>query len=597
MRSDTASPGWPESWGVGMCGPYPTGDSVGASRERRRGVTATHRPGGLAVLRARQDLHRRRVGAVARAPGRSTSSTPPTARSSAASRPAPPPTSTPPPRPPRRVRRLGRHLQGGAGQVLQPHRRGPRRPHGRDRHHRHPRGGHAEVAEPARAGRPADQLLRHRRRAGRELRVRDDGRHQPRRAGAGRRRRVPSPRGTTRSTRSPPRSPTPWPPAAPSCSSRARSPRSTPTSSPRSSTTSACPPACSTWSPAPAPRSGRPSPSTPTIDMVSFTGSTRAGKAVAAAASGTLKRVALELGGKSANILLDDLDDAGFEKAVRDGVGKAYLNSGQTCTALTRMLVPDGPPGRRRAHRGRRGRDRTTSRATRSPTAPASARSRARPRSTGSTATSRRASTRAPSSSPAAPASPRASSSGYYVKPTVFSEVTQRHDHRPGGDLRPGPVDPPLRRRGRRRAPSPTTRPTACPAACGRPTRSGPRASPAGSAPARSRSTAGPSTPTPPSAATSSPATAASTASTASRSSSRPRPCSSVAERRARGSDPAHLTGSVATPYRSWYGVARARQLVGVEAGVGPAVAGAAARRRRRGGRPGRCASGPRRRR
>jgi acyl-CoA reductase-like NAD-dependent aldehyde dehydrogenase len=80
----------------------------------------------------------------------------------------------------------------------------------------------------------------------------------------------------------------------------------------------------------------------PEIDMVSFTGSTRAGKAVAAAASGNLKRVALELGGKSANILLDDLDDAGFEKAVRDGVGKAYINSGQTCTALTRMLVPAG---------------------------------------------------------------------------------------------------------------------------------------------------------------------------------------------------------------------------------------------------------------
>jgi acyl-CoA reductase-like NAD-dependent aldehyde dehydrogenase len=78
----------------------------------------------------------------------------------------------------------------------------------------------------------------------------------------------------------------------------------------------------------------------PDVDMVSFTGSTRAGKAVAAAAAGSLKRVALELGGKSANILLDDLDDAGFEKAVRDGIGKAYMNSGQTCTALTRMLVP-----------------------------------------------------------------------------------------------------------------------------------------------------------------------------------------------------------------------------------------------------------------
>jgi acyl-CoA reductase-like NAD-dependent aldehyde dehydrogenase len=80
----------------------------------------------------------------------------------------------------------------------------------------------------------------------------------------------------------------------------------------------------------------------PDIDMVSFTGSTRAGKRVAELASQSLKRVALELGGKSANILLDDLDDAKFEAAVRDGVGKAYLNSGQTCTALTRMLVPRG---------------------------------------------------------------------------------------------------------------------------------------------------------------------------------------------------------------------------------------------------------------
>jgi aldehyde dehydrogenase (NAD+) len=78
----------------------------------------------------------------------------------------------------------------------------------------------------------------------------------------------------------------------------------------------------------------------PQIDMVSFTGSTRAGKRVAELAAQSLKRVALELGGKSANVLLDDLDDDAFEKAVRDGVGKCYLNQGQTCTALTRMLVP-----------------------------------------------------------------------------------------------------------------------------------------------------------------------------------------------------------------------------------------------------------------
>ncbi|MEY2467820.1 MAG: aldehyde dehydrogenase [Actinomycetota bacterium] len=73
------------------------------------------------------------------------------------------------------------------------------------------------------------------------------------------------------------------------------------------------------------------------VDMVSFTGSTRAGKRVAELASQRVARVALELGGKSANIILDDADLA---TAVADGVGKAFLNSGQTCSALTRMLVP-----------------------------------------------------------------------------------------------------------------------------------------------------------------------------------------------------------------------------------------------------------------
>ena len=75
----------------------------------------------------------------------------------------------------------------------------------------------------------------------------------------------------------------------------------------------------------------------PDVDMVSFTGSTRAGKRVSELAAQTVKRVHLELGGKSPNIILDDAD---FQKAVEDGVGKAFLNSGQTCSALTRMLVP-----------------------------------------------------------------------------------------------------------------------------------------------------------------------------------------------------------------------------------------------------------------
>jgi aldehyde dehydrogenase (NAD+) len=73
------------------------------------------------------------------------------------------------------------------------------------------------------------------------------------------------------------------------------------------------------------------------VDMVSFTGSTRAGKRVSEVASATVKRVALELGGKSANVILGDAD---LSKAVPDGVAKCYLNSGQTCSALTRMLVP-----------------------------------------------------------------------------------------------------------------------------------------------------------------------------------------------------------------------------------------------------------------
>ncbi|MFK4363101.1 aldehyde dehydrogenase family protein, partial [Rhodococcus sp. 27YEA6] len=75
----------------------------------------------------------------------------------------------------------------------------------------------------------------------------------------------------------------------------------------------------------------------PEVDMVSFTGSTRAGKRVAIVAADTIKKVSLELGGKSANVILDDAD---LEKAVTDGVAKCFINSGQTCSALTRMLVP-----------------------------------------------------------------------------------------------------------------------------------------------------------------------------------------------------------------------------------------------------------------
>ncbi|TPQ37986.1 aldehyde dehydrogenase family protein [Cupriavidus pinatubonensis] len=75
----------------------------------------------------------------------------------------------------------------------------------------------------------------------------------------------------------------------------------------------------------------------PDVDMVSFTGSTRAGVQVAVNAAPTVKRVAQELGGKSALLVLDDAD---LEAAVRGGVLECMANSGQTCIAPTRLLVP-----------------------------------------------------------------------------------------------------------------------------------------------------------------------------------------------------------------------------------------------------------------
>ena len=75
----------------------------------------------------------------------------------------------------------------------------------------------------------------------------------------------------------------------------------------------------------------------PEVDLVSITGSTRAGAAVATAAAPTIKRVAQELGGKSANIILPDAD---FSRAVKGGVRLAMFNSGQACNGPTRMLIP-----------------------------------------------------------------------------------------------------------------------------------------------------------------------------------------------------------------------------------------------------------------
>jgi acyl-CoA reductase-like NAD-dependent aldehyde dehydrogenase len=75
----------------------------------------------------------------------------------------------------------------------------------------------------------------------------------------------------------------------------------------------------------------------PETDLVSFTGSTRAGRRVSELAAQGVKPISVELGGKSPNVILDDAD---LEQAVTDGVAKCFLNSGQTCSALSRMLVP-----------------------------------------------------------------------------------------------------------------------------------------------------------------------------------------------------------------------------------------------------------------
>ena len=82
---------------------------------------------------------------------------------------------------------------------------------------------------------------------------------------------------------------------------------------------------------------GEPLVAHPHVDMITFTGSTAAGRRIGEVAARTVKRTALELGGKSANVILDDAD---LEQAVKVGIANCFTNAGQTCTALTRMLVP-----------------------------------------------------------------------------------------------------------------------------------------------------------------------------------------------------------------------------------------------------------------
>ena len=156
----------------------------------------------------------------------------------------------------------------------------------------------------------------------------------------------------------------------------------------------------------------------PETDMVSFTGSTRAGRRVSELAAQAVKPVSLELGGKSPNVILDDAD---LEQAVTDGVAKCYLNSGQTCSALTRMLVPrDKLEQVERSLRWWRSRSLP---ATRSPRARCSARSSPTPSASACAATSRRGEAEARLVT-GGDEPPEGLDSGYFVRPTIFSDVT-----------------------------------------------------------------------------------------------------------------------------------------------------------------------------
>ena len=232
---------------------------------------------------------------------------------------------------------------------------------------------------------------------------------------------------------------------------------------------SACRPASSTWSPASGRWSARRSPRHPGVDMVSFTGSTRAGRRVSELAAATVKPVAMELGGKSPNVILDDADfaarrprrrrqvlpqlgpdlqradpDAGAARAARRGRGdrrggRRGLHARRSVRGLEHRLGPLVSETQRERVRGyiEKGE------------------AEGAKLLTGGTEP------------------PEGLERGYFVRPTVFSEVTPEMTIAQRGDLRPGAGDPALRRRGRRGADRQRRPTTASPAASGRPTRSG----------------------------------------------------------------------------------------------------------------------------
>ena len=178
----------------------------------------------------------------------------------------------------------------------------------------------------------------------------------------------------------------------------------------------------------------------PDVDMVSFTGSTRAGIIVAKTAADTVKRVAQELGGKSANIVLPDAD---FETAVTQGRRRLL----RQLRPVLRRADPDAGAGRppRRGAGDRQGRGRGAQ-GRRS----ALGRHRSRPGGQPTPVRQDPAADREPASrrarrwSTGGPGRPEHLNRGYYVRPTVFGHVTPGHDHRARGDFWAGAFGHPL---------------------------------------------------------------------------------------------------------------------------------------------------------
>ena len=227
----------------------------------------------------------------------------------------------------------------------------------------------------------------------------------------------------------------------------------------------------------------------PDVDMISFTGSTRAGKRISELAAQGVKRVALELGGKSASVILDDAD---LPTAVKSTVNGCYLNSGQTCTALTRMLVPAGKYEEAAKLAAEVAKGFTVG----DPLAETTrlGRSRRRRSSSACAATLRKAWPRARSWWRVAPSPPRARPRAAITCARQCSEkcATTWRSRRKRSS---GRCSPSLRTRTRKkRCASPMTRCMASRARYGRRTRAAPSASRGASAPGRSTSTAVPST-------------------------------------------------------------------------------------------------------